>query len=71
MPELQSAVSSGQSRSSTHAGQLNDQAKRRTGSTMPAPRFNAEAPKALGIDPAEAGDRGYSLKDESGAAVAG
>ena len=27
--------------------------------------FNAQALKALGIDPAEARDRGYLLKDES------
>jgi hypothetical protein len=31
--------------------------------------FNAQALKALGIDPAEARDRGYALKDESGSAV--
>jgi hypothetical protein len=31
--------------------------------------FNAQALKALGIDPAEARDRGYSLKDEREAAA--
>jgi hypothetical protein len=31
--------------------------------------FNAQALKALGIDPAEARGRGYSLKDERGAAT--
>jgi hypothetical protein len=30
--------------------------------------FNAQALKALGIDPAEARDRGYSLKEQSGSA---
>jgi len=30
--------------------------------------FNAQALKALGIDPTEVRDRGYSLKDESGSA---
>ena len=30
--------------------------------------FNAQALKALGIDAAEARDRGYSLKDETGSA---
>ena len=31
--------------------------------------FNAQALKALGIDPTAARDRGYSLKDESGPAA--
>jgi hypothetical protein len=31
--------------------------------------FNAQALEALGIDPAEARDRGYSLKDQSGSAA--
>jgi hypothetical protein len=31
--------------------------------------FNSQALKALGIDPAEAQDRGYQLKDESGSAA--
>jgi hypothetical protein len=31
--------------------------------------FNAQALKALGIDPVEARDRGYSLKDEREAAT--
>jgi hypothetical protein len=31
--------------------------------------FNAQALKALGIDPAEARNRGYLLKDESGSAA--
>ena len=31
--------------------------------------FNAQALKALGIDPTVARDRGYPLKDESGSAT--
>jgi hypothetical protein len=31
--------------------------------------FNSQALKALGIDPAEAQDRGYQLEDESGSAA--